>query len=97
MHHQLHILRQPYNICINKLVVNLHITSHLKHANEHLPTQLAYAKKKLHCLCACLRTPMRTVGVSGQQLTQLYKEFPGVHEVGPGKKNDAQVNFSLSS
>ena len=32
-------------ICINKLVDNLHIPSHLENANEHLPTRLAYAKK----------------------------------------------------
>ena len=32
-------------ICINKLVDNLHIPSHLENANEDLPTRLAYAKK----------------------------------------------------
>ena len=32
-------------ICINKLVHNLHIPSHLKNATEHLPTRLAYAEK----------------------------------------------------
>ena len=29
--------------------------------------------------------------ISGQQPTQLYKEFPRVHEVGHSKKNAAQV------
>ena len=29
--------------------------------------------------------------ISGQQPTQLYKEFPRIHEVGHSKKNDAQV------
>ena len=32
--------------------------------------------------------------ISGQQPTQLYKEFPRVHEVGHWEKNDAQLNFS---
>ena len=32
-------------ICRNKLVDNVHIPSHLKNANEHLPTRLVYAKK----------------------------------------------------
>ena len=72
-------------ICINKLVDNLHIPSHLENANEHLPTRLAYAKKS--------RLPSRVpthayadCEISGQQPTQLYKEFPRVHEVGHSKK-----------
>ena len=32
-------------LCRNKLVDNVHIPSHLKNANKHLPTRLAYAKK----------------------------------------------------
>ena len=63
MHHQLHILQQTIyaRICIDKLVDNLHIPSHLKHANEHLPTQLCLRNKHLHCFRGCLRTPPRTV------------------------------------
>ena len=48
-------------ICIDKLVDNLHIPSHLKNANEHLPTQLCLRNKNLHCFRGCLRTPPRTV------------------------------------
>ena len=32
--------------------------------------------------------------ISGQQPTQLYKEFPRVDEVGHSKKNAAQLNYS---
>ena len=32
--------------------------------------------------------------ISGQQPTQLYKEFPRVHEVGHWEKNDAQLGHS---
>ena len=40
--------------------------------------------------------------ISGQQPTQLYKEFPRIHEVGHSKKNDAhlknyKVHFPLES
>ena len=77
-------------ICRNKLVDNVHIPSHLKNANEHLPTPLAYAKKsRLHS-----RAPTHAYAdceISGQQPTQLYKEFPRVHEVGHPKKNAAQI------
>ena len=31
--------------------------------------------------------------ISGQQPTQLYKEFPRVHEAGHSKKNAAHVEF----
>ena len=31
--------------------------------------------------------------ISGQQPTQLYKEFPRVHEVGHWEKNDAHMDF----
>ena len=48
-------------LCRNKLVDNVHIPSHLKNANKHLPTRLAYAKKNLDCLRGRLRTPTRTV------------------------------------
>ena len=48
-------------ICVDKLVDNLHIPSHLKSANEHLPTQLCLRNKNLHCFRGCLRTPPRTV------------------------------------
>ena len=63
---QMHILPQLYmhvyaRICIDKLVDNLHIPSHLKNANEHLPTQLCLRNKNLHCFRGCLRTPPRTV------------------------------------
>ena len=37
--------QEHQQLCINKLTDNLHSTSHLKNANEHLPTRLAYAKK----------------------------------------------------
>ena len=33
--------------------------------------------------------------ISGQQRTQLYKEFPRIHEVGHSKKNDAQVKPTI--
>ena len=37
--------QEHQQLCINKITDNLHSTSHLKNANEHLPTRLAYAKK----------------------------------------------------
>ena len=33
--------------------------------------------------------------ISGQQPTQLYKEFPRVHEVGHWEKNDAQLGDNM--
>ena len=33
--------------------------------------------------------------ISGQQRTQLYKEFPRVHEVGHWEKNDAQMKVKF--
>ena len=48
-------------ICVDKLVDNLHIPSHLKNANEHLPTQLCVRNKNLHCFRGYLHTPPRTV------------------------------------
>ena len=48
-------------ICIDKLVDNSHIPSHLENANEHLPTQVCLRNKNLHCFRGCLRTPPRTV------------------------------------
>ena len=35
--------------------------------------------------------------ISGQQPTQLYKEFPRVHEVGHSKKNAAHLRTQLTS
>ena len=48
-------------ICVDKLVDNLRIPSHLKSANEHMPTQLCLRNKNQHCFRGCLRTPPRTV------------------------------------
>ena len=50
--------QEHQQLCINKITDNLHSTSHLKNANEHLPTRLAYAKKNYIAFArayACLR------------------------------------------
>ena len=68
--------------CINKLTDNLHSTSHLIKMQMNiclrdLPT------RKISTLPS--RVPTHAYAdckISGQQPTQLYKEFPRVHEVG---------------
>ena len=35
--------------------------------------------------------------ISGQQPTQLYKEFPRVHEDGHWEKNDAQIGMKITN
>ena len=56
---------------------------------ENLPTQLCLRNKHLNCFRACLRTPTHAYTdceISGPWPTQLYKEFPPIHNAGHSKK-----------
>ena len=46
------------------------------------------------------RVPTHTYAkckISGQQPTQLHKEFPRIHDVGHSKKYDAHINFGQTA
>ena len=82
-------------ICVDKLVDNLHIPSHLKNANEHLPTQLCLRNKNLHCFRGCLRTPPRTVKYQVVSLRDFIRS--SLEYIMPciQKKNDAFLTFTI--
>ena len=66
-------------ICIDKLVDNLHIPSHLENTNEHLPTQVCLRNKNHQKSTLLSRVSTHTSAdceISGRQPTRLGKGVP---------------------